>query len=73
MAVVKEDELNYAMNKAKQYAEQYKDWRWGQCVFNAFYAYFPEITDSIRGTNDDCFYDDNKVEKFLLHFQIKEK
>lgn len=73
MAVVKEDELNYAMNKAKQCAEQYKNWRWGQCVFNVFYAYFPEITDPIRGTDDDCFYDDNKVEKFLSHFQIKEK
>ncbi len=71
MPFVNEDKLNYAYRLAQQYAEQYKNWRWGQCIFNAYCSVFPEITNEIRGTDDDCFYDDKKVQKFLSHFEIE--
>jgi len=72
MPVVEEDKINYAYKLAQKYADTYKNWRWGQCVFNAYSSVFPEETNKIRGTDDDCFYDDKKVEKFLSHFQIEE-
>lgn len=69
MAIVPEDKSNYAYELAQKYADAYKNWRWGQCIFNAYYTVFPEITNSIRGSADDCFYDDDRVSKFLSHFE----
>lgn len=71
MPVVEEGKIEYAYKLALRYADQYKDWRWGQCIFNAYYTVFPEITNQIRGTEDDCFYVDAKVPAFLSHFEIK--
>lgn len=68
MPNVSEDKNNYAYKLAQQYAERYKDWRWGQCVFNAYVTVFPEIANSVRGTNDDCIYNDRLVPAFLSHF-----
>lgn len=70
MPVITEDKSNYAYRLAQQYANQYKNWRWGQCIFNAYYVVFPEITNTIRGTDDDCFYNDKKVPDFLKHFEV---
>ena len=67
---VTEDNSNVAYSLAKKYANQYKDWRWGQCVFNAYYTGFPEETNKIRGTDNDCFYNDNKVPNFLKCFNV---
>lgn len=71
MAVVEEDKLNYAYRLAQEFADKYKEWRWGQCIFNAYCAVFPEITNEIRGTDDDCFYNDKKVSAFLSHFELE--
>lgn len=71
MPKVSEDDVNYAYRLAQNYANTYKDWRWGQCIFNAYYTVFPEVTNQIRGTEDDCFYNDALVSRFLSHFEIE--
>lgn len=43
--------------------------RYGQAVFNAAYKRFPEAANCLRGTKYDCFYNDSKVEEFLLELQ----
>ena len=71
MPVVEEDKIEYAYKLATKYADTYKDWRWGQCIFNAYYTFFPEESNKLRGTDDDCFYKDGNVEKFLSHFRVE--
>lgn len=39
--------------------------RVGQAVFNAAYDLFPKAVDKIRSTEYDCFYDDERIPKFL--------
>ena len=65
---MKIDAICEPYKKAIEYKTKYKDWRWGQCIFNAYYDFFPNKVNEIRGSNDDCFYDDNKVMAFLYHF-----
>lgn len=52
-------------------------WRLGQYVFNASYALFPEEVNLIRGGEFDCFYNNSRVDKFLLTLRglltVKEK
>lgn len=69
--IVSEDKANAAYRKAQELADTYKDWRWGQCVFNAYYTFFPDECNKLRGTDDDCFYRNDRVEKFLSHFQVR--
>jgi len=73
MFIVSEDKINYAYKLAEKYSEIYKDWRWGQCIFNAYKVVFPIETDKINGTDFDCFYDDSKVPIFLEQFRIENK
>jgi len=42
-----------------------KDLRIGQSYFNALAIVKPDLANEIQGTEDDCFYDDNKVIKFI--------
>lgn len=44
--------------------------RLGQSVFNTAYAMFPKETNKIRGTDDDCFYNDSIIGNFLNHFKV---
>jgi hypothetical protein len=37
------------------------DIRYGQAVFNAIELIDPEFANTIRGTEHDCYYDDEKV------------
>ena len=39
--------------------------RKGQSLFNAVYAIRPDIADSLRGTDKDCFYNDEKINDFM--------
>lgn len=43
--------------------------RYGQAVFNTAHKRFPEAANCLRGTKYDCFYDDSKVDEFLLELQ----
>lgn len=40
--------------------------RVGQKAFNDLHAIDPEIADLIRGTTDDPFYDDSRLDRFHL-------
>ncbi len=40
--------------------------RRGQAVFNAVHQVFPNIADQLRGTEADCFHDNQAIEVFLL-------
>lgn len=59
------------INMAKRAREIYPEWRYGQAVFNTCHSLFPEIADSLRGTEYDPFYEDTRVEAFLQ--QVEEK
>lgn len=41
------------------------DWREGQCYFNALYIIDHYTANMIRGTQFDCFHDDNKIQAFM--------
>lgn len=43
--------------------------QYGQAVFNTAYSMFPEASNCLRGTKYDCFFDDSKVDLFLLELQ----
>ena len=45
--------------------KQYKDLRFGQCVFNITQDLCGCIVDNFRGLDEDCFYNDEKVDLFL--------
>jgi len=40
-------------------------WRRGQAVFNTAYRLWPKVADDLRGTPEDCFYDDSKINDFV--------
>lgn len=40
--------------------------RWGQYMFNSLVEVRPDISEQIRGTDADPFYQDKKVEAFLI-------
>ena len=42
-----------------------EEWRLGQAYFNYAYELYPEETNQLRGTEYDCFYNDNKIPIFL--------
>ena len=48
-----------------------KEWRLGQAYFNYAYELYPEETNQLRGTEYDCFYDDNKISIFLENLNKK--
>ena len=48
-----------------------EEWRLGQAYFNYAYELYPKETDDLRGTEYDCFYDDNKISNFLKKLNEK--
>jgi len=44
--------------------EKHPELRLGQCLMNALFACDRGIYDKISGTDADCFYVDEKIEKF---------
>ena len=65
-----EDELNELYKRVYAAMRYFPSLRYGQAVFNEAANLFPEKTESLRGTEDDCFYDDSKVSAFLKHFTL---
>lgn len=65
------DQLDCILIKrnAEQLIKVNTEIRYGQAVFNAAYKRFPEAVNCLRGTKHDCFYDDSKVNEFLLELQ----
>lgn len=60
-------EIDYSKNIQLHIKVQNKpeEWRLGQAYFNYAYELYPEETNQLRGTEYDCFYDDNKILIFL--------
>jgi len=57
-------DLTY-QNAVKEFNKNKEIFRYGQVMFNEFFSAFPKEVNTLRGTENDCFYDDSKVEKFL--------
>ncbi len=53
------------MTAVKHYVVDNSWSRLGQAMFNVLFVSHPELADSVRATNDDCFYNDNNIMAFL--------
>ncbi len=42
-----------------------EDWRRGQVWFNALHRVRPDLSEKVRGTQFDPFYQDDRVPKFI--------
>ena len=69
--IVTEEELDELYKRAHIACKHFPNLRYGQAIFNEAYAMWPEFANTIRGTDDDCFYKDQLVPKFLSHFEVK--
>ena len=50
---------------------RHKNYRDGQCLFNALYLVKPNLADEIRGSPMDPFYQDNRINLLLDWLQSK--
>lgn len=55
--------------KAAQYITKNTEIREGQSVFLAANDLFPDKAQQLKNTNYDCFYDDDRIEIFLIQLQ----
>ena len=58
------EKLELLEAKAKGFQNRYPDWREGQALYNTLFLDCRFIADQIRGTEYDCFNDDNKINAF---------
>lgn len=68
---VTEEQLNQLYRNVNIAMKNFPQLRYGQAMFNEAHSLWPEEVNKIRGTNDDCFYNDDLVSKFLSHFELK--
>lgn len=64
----KSDFILFIKSESKNINKQNKELRLGQIVFNILYGYRSTIADQFRGSNVDCFYNDNKIDEFISSF-----
>ena len=66
-------EIDYSKNIQLHIKVQNKpeEWRLGQAYFNYAYELYPKEADELRGTEYDCFYDNNKISIFLKKLNEK--
>ena len=67
---VTEDELIELDRRVKIAMMRFPELRHGQALFNEACSMFPEEVNKIRGTDDDCFYNNKKISVFLSHFEL---
>lgn len=67
---VTEDELIELDKRVKIAMMRFPKLRYGQALFNEACSMFPAEVNKIRGTDDDCFYNDKKILAFLSHFRL---
>ena len=67
---VTEDELIELDRRVKIAMMRFPELRHGQALFNEACSMFPEEVNKIRGTDDDCFYNNKKISAFLSHFAL---
>ena len=61
------------LNDVYKYMKEYPEWRRGQTMFNTLYIKYPDLASSIRGTPLDTFYDNTRIEDFLIWLKLKLK
>lgn len=49
----------------KASTERPDGWRFGQAVFNFTFGKYPEQANMLRGSDVDCFYNDDKINEFI--------
>ena len=66
-------EIDYSKNIQLHIKVQNKpeEWRLGQAYFNYAYELYPKEVNELRGTEYDCFYDNNKIPMFLEELNKK--
>lgn len=69
--IVEEDKLNELYKRVSIAMSRFPSLRYGQAMFNEAHDLWPDEVNKIRGTDDDCFYNDDLVPKFLSHFEVK--
>ena len=62
---LKKEQVDIIYNEAKQIVKDYSCLRLGQAFYNTLYEEYPEVADSIVGTDLDPFYDNNKLDKCI--------
>lgn len=70
MIKVSEQDMNEFHKRVRIAMERFPQLRYGQAIFNEACGLWPDEVNKIRGTNDDCFYQDAKVKQFLGHFEV---
>lgn len=71
MLKVQEWELEELYKRVSIAMSHFPELRYGQVIFNEAYSLWPDFVNTIRGTDDDCFYDDKKIKVFLSHFGVE--
>lgn len=61
----KQEMKNMLVNFTQEIVQKSPDLRYGQALFNAASELFPSATDRLRTSEFDCFYTDERAEKFL--------
>ena len=67
------DQIDFTKNIQLHIKVQNKpeEWRLGQAYFNYAEELYPEETNQLRGTEYDCFYNDEKIPNFLKKLNEK--
>ena len=65
--VISQYDVSKIENLIRRYADVYKSWSWGRCVFNAYEVLYPDFTRKLRGTELDCSVHNN-VQEFMDEF-----
>ena len=67
------DQIDFTKNIQLHIKVQNKpeEWRLGQAYFNYAEELYPEETNQLRGTEYDCFYNDEKIPEFLKKLNEK--
>ena len=64
------DELNSVINLTSKLMEKEKTYRYGQAFFSALEDLYPEVANSIRGTDNDPYYIDYRMNDCIKHISI---
>ena len=58
LKTITKEQLQEVYDLQREMFDKNKDWRFGQCFFNALYTLYPEVADRIRATDLDPFHID---------------
>lgn len=65
MQKLSKNDVEDAVKFANEFQAKRKHLRFGQALFYALHRFYPDVSETIRGTDLDPFYDDNKVQECI--------